>query len=167
MNDSGSGGDSVASDGIWSAQILDQGADNRIVQFYVKASSKNGQEVTLPSRGQNVPAMYVVDDDQIETDVTSYRWVVSEYDRRSLSAGNSAAWDWKFPNLSNSYKKMTLIVDETEIFTTAKSGRPVVHGTLETAQILPNAENLNCLVIKDYAVYPSYLGTILQPLKVR
>ena len=66
MNDSGSGGDSVASDGIWSAQILDQGADNRIVQFYVKASSKNGQEVTLPSRGQNVPAMYVVDNDQIE-----------------------------------------------------------------------------------------------------
>lgn len=116
MNDSGSGGDSIASDGIWSAQILDQGADNRIVQFYVKASSKNGQEVTLPSRGQNVPAMYVVDNDQIATDVTSYRWVVSEYDRRSLSAGNTAAWDWKFPNLSNSYKKMTLIVDETEIF---------------------------------------------------
>ena len=60
--------------------------------------------------------MYVVDNDEIDTDVTSYRWVVSDYDKRSLSGGSSAAWDWKFPNLSNSYKKMTLIVDETEIF---------------------------------------------------
>ena len=116
MNDAGSGGDSRAGDGIWSAQILDQGVDNRIVQFYVQASSQNGDEVTLPSRGQSVPAMYVVDNDEIDTDVTSYRWVVSDYDKRSLSGGSSAAWDWKFPNLSNSYKKMTLIVDETEIF---------------------------------------------------
>jgi len=115
MNDSGSGGDSQAKDGIWSAQILDQGVDNRIVQFYISATS-NGQEITLPSRAPEIPAMYVVDNDEINTDVTSYRWVVSEYDRRSLTSGSSAAWDWKFPNLSNSYKKMTLIVDETEIF---------------------------------------------------
>ena len=115
MNDSGSGGDSQARDGIWSAQILDQGVDNRIVQFYISATS-NGQEITLPSRAPEIPAMYVVDNDEINTDVTSYRWVVSEYDRRSLTSGSSAAWDWKFPNLSNSYKKMTLIVDETEIF---------------------------------------------------
>ncbi|MFL2451842.1 MAG: lamin tail domain-containing protein [Verrucomicrobiales bacterium] len=116
MNDSGSGGDSNARDGIWSAQILDQGVDNRIVQFYISATSSNGQKITLPSRAPEIPAMYVVDNDEITTDVTSYRWIVSEYDRRSLTSGSSAAWDWKFPNLSNSYKKTTLIVDEKEIF---------------------------------------------------
>ena len=115
MNDNGAGADSRAGDGIWSAQILDQGVDNRIVQFYVLA--KNGaQEVTLPSRAPEIPAMYVVDNSEIKTDVTSYRVVISDYDRRSMTSGSSAAWEWKFPNLSNNYKKMTLIVDEKEIF---------------------------------------------------
>ena len=115
MNDGGSGGDSRAGDGMWSAQILDQGVDNRIVQFYVLAK-KGNQEVTLPSRAPEIPAMYVVDDSEINTDVTSYRVVVSAYDIRSMTSGTSAAWEWKFPNLSNHYKKMTLIVDESEIF---------------------------------------------------
>ena len=115
MNDRGSGADSRAGDGIWSAQILDQGVDNRIVQFYVLAE-KGGQEVTLPSRAPEIPAMYVVDDSEINTDVTSYRVVVSANDIRSMTSGSSSAWEWKFPNLSNHYKKMTLIVDEKEIF---------------------------------------------------
>ena len=118
MNDSGTGGDTSAGDGIWSGQITDQKFQARIVQFYVRSTAPGGVQSFLPARGAQGSAMYVVDDDVPEVDVTTYRYVYSAYDARAWASGSNsnATYDYKFPHLSNSYKNMTLVVDESEVY---------------------------------------------------
>lgn len=130
MNDSGVSGDLVAGDGIYSGNITSESVDGRKVQFYVRATTEGGGENRIPSR-ENWPAMFVVDNQEIDPEgLTTYRWIVSDYDARAWSSGSgrgNAAYDYKFPFLSNSYKNMTLIVNESEVFYGAEirpSGSP-------------------------------------------
>ncbi|MEZ5329884.1 MAG: lamin tail domain-containing protein [Verrucomicrobiales bacterium] len=130
MNDDGVSGDAVGGDGIYSGRITNQSVDGRIVQFYVRAIAAGGAENRAPVR-EAWPAMFVVDNQEIDPEgLTTYRWVISEYDERAWATGSGrggADYDYKFPFLSNSYKNMTMIVDETEIFYGAEirpSGSP-------------------------------------------
>ena len=80
MNDLGTGGDTIAGDGIWSGEITNQNVQARIVQFYVRSTAPGGVQSFLPARGAEWPAMYVVDNDVANVDVTTYRYVYSAYD---------------------------------------------------------------------------------------
>ncbi|MDA0811665.1 MAG: lamin tail domain-containing protein, partial [Verrucomicrobia bacterium] len=130
MNDGGTSGDAVAGDGIYSGRVIGQSVDGRVVQFYVRAVVAGGVENRAPVRGA-WPAMFIVDNQEINPEgMTTYRWIISEYDIRAWSTGSGrggANYNYKFPFLSNSYKNMTMIVDENEIFYGAEirpSGSP-------------------------------------------
>ncbi len=128
MNDTGDGGDLVAGDGIYSIALTQYQADNQIVQFYVQADSAGGATVT-PGPAPTLPAMWVVDNGGIPTDLRTQRFVISAYDLNSLSTGTgqSAARDYDFPRLSNQYFNATFISDDQHIIYNCelrKSGSP-------------------------------------------
>ncbi|MGI9242489.1 MAG: lamin tail domain-containing protein [Verrucomicrobiales bacterium] len=139
MNDSGVGGDEVAGDGIYSVTITQYQANDQIVQFYVEATSAGGsslaprrgpsREPLLPDPRPVLPAMWVVDNSGIPTDLRTQRFVISAYDLSSLSTnvGESSSRDYDFPRLSNQYFNATFISDEQDIIYNCelrKSGSP-------------------------------------------
>lgn len=115
MNDSGTSNDAAAGDGTFTGTITNQKVQGRIVQFYVEATGANGEKNVQPRLGAVRPALYVVDNDLIDTDLSSFRFVLSQYDLNAFLNGSNATYAYKFPRLSNTYKNMTLVIDETEI----------------------------------------------------
>ena len=129
MSDDGTtGGDETANDGIYSASLTQYQSDNALVQFYVEAEGAGGVTTTQPKLGPNRPAMYVVDNSSIPSDLRTQRFVVSQYDRDAISStGYSAKYDFNFPRMSNHYFNATFISNERKIFYNAeirKSGSP-------------------------------------------
>ncbi|HKS35733.1 MAG TPA: lamin tail domain-containing protein, partial [Verrucomicrobiae bacterium] len=116
FDDGVSGGDALARDGIYTATLTEHKVNGRIVQFYVRAAAQNGQESRLPKQGAGRPALYVVDDRGITRDLRTARFVVSTYDLDAIANGGVAKHSYRFPRLSNSYKNMTFISNEDEIF---------------------------------------------------
>ena len=104
MNDLGRDGDELAGDVIYSATLNQYQSDNTIVQFYVRAASGNSTSFS-PGPAPELPALWVVDNSNIPTDLRTQRFVISEYDRNSLNAntGGGSSRDYDFPRLSNQY----------------------------------------------------------------
>ncbi|MFT4549118.1 MAG: hypothetical protein ACI9MB_003089, partial [Verrucomicrobiales bacterium] len=127
MNDSGNNGDAVAGDGIHSVTITNYQNDNNVVQFYVRAQA-SGRTTFLPKLGPDRPAMWVVDNSTIPSDLHTERFVISQYDRDAISsAGHSSKYQFDFPRMSNHYHNATFISDEQDIYYNAelrKSGSP-------------------------------------------
>ncbi|MCP4846332.1 MAG: hypothetical protein GY899_00095 [Verrucomicrobiaceae bacterium] len=128
MNDNGINGDEVAGDGVYSVSLNQHQSDNAIVQFYVQASSAGGNSIA-PGPAPQLPAMWVVDNSNIATDLRTQRFVISEYDRDSLNTGTgeSSSRDYDFPRLSNQYFNATFISNEKDIIYNCelrKSGSP-------------------------------------------
>ncbi|MGC6464678.1 MAG: lamin tail domain-containing protein [Akkermansiaceae bacterium] len=132
MSDDGTtGGDETANDGIYSATLTQYQSDNTIVQFYVEATGAGGVSTTQPKLGPGRPAMYVVDNSNIPSDLRTQRFVISQYDRDAIdttaSGGYSAKYQFDFPRMSNHYFNATFISDESKVFYNAeirKSGSP-------------------------------------------
>lgn len=128
MNDLGLAGDEIAGDGIYAVTVNQYQSDNQIVQFYVQANSAGGASI-MPVPAPALPAMWVVDNSGIPTDLRTQRFVISAYHINSLSTGTgeSAARDYDFPRLSNQYFNATFISDEQDIIYNCelrKSGSP-------------------------------------------
>ena len=131
MNDSGSNGDATAGDGVYSGRITNQSEDGNVVEFYVQATATGGHRQIGRPCVKDGPAMFIVDNQEVDPQgLTTYRWVISANDTRAWSTGGgrgSDDYNYKFPFLSNSYKNMTLIIDESEIIYGAEirpSGSP-------------------------------------------
>ncbi|HWB05678.1 MAG TPA: lamin tail domain-containing protein [Verrucomicrobiales bacterium] len=116
MNDSGTGGDAVAGDGIWSATVLQRG-DGTITQFYVTAS--NGQTNECPRSGATRPAMWIVDNSPPTgtPGTLIQRFIISLYHRNALNEGTgfSAAYDWDHQRMSNFGWNATMIFNERDV----------------------------------------------------
>ena len=128
MNDLGRDGDELAGDGIYSATLNQYQSDNTIVEFYVRAASGNSTSFS-PGPAPELPALWVVDNSNIPTDLRTQRFVISEYDRNSLNAntGGGSSRDYDFPRLSNQYFNSTFISNEKHIIYNCelrKSGSP-------------------------------------------
>ncbi len=132
MNDSGTGADSVAGDGIWSASVAAK-ADGTITHFYVRATATNGQFNDLPRNALGVapvngtvievparPAMWIVDNTPPASapGILTERYILTQYDRASLdtATGFSATRDYNFPRMSNFGFNATMIYNETDCF---------------------------------------------------
>ncbi|MEM7386552.1 MAG: lamin tail domain-containing protein, partial [Verrucomicrobiota bacterium] len=116
MNDDGTGGDEIAGDGIYTGEVKDVISDGQIVQFYVEAKAENSDPATLPFQGKNRPALFIVDDREIDTDLRTVRLVMSEYDTGAFGMrGNVAKYDFGYPATSNHYRNTTLIMSESEV----------------------------------------------------
>ena len=132
MSDDGiTGGDEIANDGIYSAFLTQYQSDSTIVQFYVEATGAGGVSTTQPKLGPDRPALYVVDNTNIATDLRTQRFVISQYDREAInttaSGGYSPKYQFDFPRMSNHYFNATFISNENKIFYNAeirKSGSP-------------------------------------------
>lgn len=133
MADDGvSGGDSVATDGVYSAQLTEYPDNGDVVQFYVRASA-GAQTSQAPKGGPDRPALYVVDTPSAPGDLRQMRLVVSAFDLRTLSNQDNptGSYGYKFPRLSNHYFNMTLIVNEQTIIYNGEvrtSGSPWTRG---------------------------------------
>jgi hypothetical protein len=131
MNDSGTSGDAVANDGIWSATIPGR-SDASITQFYVRATASNGQVNDCPRDAEGVaavngsvlrvvgkPAMYIVDNTppSPQPGILTERYVFSQFDRNAMVSGTgfSATYDWDFPKSSNFGLNATIILNESDI----------------------------------------------------
>lgn len=122
MFDDGTNGDAVSGDGVYTANITAHQANNRIVQFYVRATAGNGQQAYDPPDGGENPAMWMVDDRTINSDLRRQRFILSMYDRDALDTLNSpwgaptAKYGYKYPRLQGHYFNMTFIHDEGEVY---------------------------------------------------
>ncbi len=99
FDDGVSGGDEVADDGVYTAQLTEYGQNGQIVQFYVQAASANGLTSLQPKEGSSRPAMYVVDSTTTPGDLRRMRYVISAMDVQEMSGGDgstSAVW-LRFP----------------------------------------------------------------------
>jgi hypothetical protein len=118
MADDGiSGGDEVASDGIYTATLTEYKTAGQVVQFFVIGVA--GTELTeLPKGGTERPAMFVIDNPNPPGDLRMMRLVVSAFDLRDLSEGDAptGSHSYAFPRLSNHYFNATLIVNEQDIY---------------------------------------------------
>ncbi len=128
MFDDGTNGDAVAGDGLYSATISDYQTNGRIVEFYVTATSAGGTS-TIPRRGRDLPALWIVDNRGLDKRLRQQRFVISLHDRAALNTntGQSFGYDYDFPRLSNHYFNATFIHNQTDIYYNAeirKSGSP-------------------------------------------
>ena len=128
MGDSGQAGDDVAGDGVFSARAPEYRDEEDIIQFYVEATTTAGQVTTLPRKGEELPALWVVDDDDVTSDLHLQRFIVSARDLDALGSGGSGSrFNSKFPRMSNHFFNMTFILNEKEIYYNGqirKSGSP-------------------------------------------
>ncbi|NIP92105.1 MAG: hypothetical protein GWO24_00950, partial [Akkermansiaceae bacterium] len=128
FDDGVGGGDEFANDGLFTATLTNYQSDNSIVQFYVQASSAGGSTI-IPRPAPEAPAMWVVDNSNIPTDLRTQRFVISARDIDYTDGGGSGESknNYAFPRLSNHYFNATFIGDENEIIHNAeirKSGSP-------------------------------------------
>lgn len=119
--------------GLYRATVSQYTSDANITQFYIEANS-GGVITTQPRYGANRPAMWIVDDQEIPTQLLRERFVVSAYDRQALntSVGGGATFDYNFPRMSNNFFNATFISNENEIYYNAeirKSGSPFTRST--------------------------------------
>lgn len=89
MNDSGTGGDAAAGDGIWSAQLPAQAIDGTIVEFYVSATDAGSSTRTWPApvggtNTQSANALYQVDNTVYPADQPIYHLIMTEDERAEL-----------------------------------------------------------------------------------
>ena len=127
MNDNGVAGDAVANDGIYATTLASR-SDNSITQFYVEATSAAGA-TRIPRMAPDAPALFVVDNSNIATDLRTQRFVISARDTDNLNGGTSgtASNNYAFPRLSNQYFNSTFISNENEVIYNTeirKSGSP-------------------------------------------
>lgn len=140
MHDDGvSGGDLLAGDAQFSQNLTSYRVNGRIVQFYVEARTVNGEIQRLPKNGPEAPALYVVDNRSINTDLRTVRMVISSYDMGAISNGETSKYGYDFPRLSNHYFNATFISNERDIVYNAglrNSGSPWTRaGNLDRAKI--------------------------------
>lgn len=119
--------------GLYRATVNQNTSDGNITQFYVEANS-GGVTTTQPRFGADRPAMWIVDDQVVPTQLLRERFVISEYDRRALttSVGHSPTFAYNFPRMSNNFFNATFISNENEIYYNAeirKSGSPFTRST--------------------------------------
>ena len=148
MNDSGTGGDVIAGDGLWTAQIVPatftyNSAGNYIAEFYVRATAASGASGELPRNGAAQPGLWATDSQVVPTDLRRMRIVISQYwidslNQNSGSGGHTLGvtspartadrlFNFKYPRLSNLYVPCTFISNETDIYygsTVRKTGSP-------------------------------------------
>lgn len=118
MYDDGvSGGDEVAGDGVYTAELTEYGQNGQIVQFYVQAVQADGLMCQQPRDGSLRPAMYIVDSTTNPGDLRRMRFIVSALDLRAVSDqdGSTTSYGYAFPRLSNHYFNATVIVNEQDV----------------------------------------------------
>ena len=116
MNDDGVTPDVLAGDGTYSAFIEKYRVDHQVIQFYVRATDDQDGTCSLPKQAAAWPAMFIFDNDGIDSDIAIHRFILSEFDRGALDEGNNPKYNYKFPALSNQYKNMTFIFNEKEVY---------------------------------------------------
>lgn len=130
MVDDGTNGDATAGDGLYTATVTSHQINNRIVQFYVRATAEGGVTGVAPRGGEALPALWIVDGRTLDSRLRRQRFVVSEYDRGIFNTGGdppSAKYGYRYPRLSNHYVNATFIHNETDVYYNAeirKSGSP-------------------------------------------
>ena len=145
MVDNGSGGDTLAGDGIFAAQVplatFGYNTAGTTVEFYVHAIAGNGQTADLPrgsTSGDPYPTaqfkrgLWVVDNQTTSTELRRLRVVMPAYwlaalDTPDIAAdptgvgipptgGGSAIYNYKFPKHSSHYFPCTLVMNENEVY---------------------------------------------------
>lgn len=146
MADNGSGGDALAGDGIYSAQIplasFGYNTAGAIVEFYVRATAANGQTVDLPrgsTSGEPYPTaqrktgQWVVDNQTTSTELRRLRVVIPAYWLEALNTpevpgqtpngsgipttgGGSAIYGFKFPKHNSHYFPCTVVMNDNQVF---------------------------------------------------
>ena len=123
----------TSGDGVYSAVLPEYKTVGNVVQFYVRATTAGG-ECLLPRGGASLPAMFVVDDQNITRDLRLERFILSAYDIGAMLGGNTNKYNWKFPRLNNHYFNATFINNEQEIYYNAElhnSGSGYTRGGLD------------------------------------
>ncbi len=145
MVDNGSSGDTLAGDGVYSAQVplatFGYNTVGTMVEFYVHAISGNGQTTDLP-RGSTsgVPfptaqlkrGMWVVDNQTTSTELRRLRVVIPAYWLAALdtpdvpsdptgsalppTGGGSVTYNYKFPKHNSHYFPCTLVMNDSEVY---------------------------------------------------
>ncbi|MGC6467229.1 MAG: lamin tail domain-containing protein [Akkermansiaceae bacterium] len=119
--------------GLYRATVNQHTSDGNVTQFYVEANA-GGVTTTQPKYGADRPAMWIVDDQVVPTQLLRERFIISQYDRQALttSVGSGPAFDYNFPRMSNQFFNATFIANESEIYYNAeirKSGSPFTRST--------------------------------------
>ncbi|MFM8471444.1 MAG: lamin tail domain-containing protein [Limisphaerales bacterium] len=115
MSDDGLNGDEFAGDGVFTALLPEYHAQGQVVQFYVEAAGADGVRTSIPRRGADWPALFVMDDRNVRRDLRVARYVMSAFDYGAIGNGNSPKYGFLFPRLSNHYFNCTFIHDERDI----------------------------------------------------
>lgn len=116
FDDGASGGDEVAGDGIYTLTLGQYRSDHRIVQFYVEARGPGGTTL-MPRLAPEKPAMYMVDNSNVQRDLRTQRFIISaqHIDALNTAVGQSRTFNWAFPRMSNQFFNCTFIGNERDI----------------------------------------------------
>ena len=137
MLDNGTGGDAVANDGTYTAQInpasfAGYNVNGAIVEFYTLATAANGLTGQFPRGGAATPGLWVADSQVPSTDLRRMRIVISAYwvdalNHNSGTGGQTVKFNYKFPLHSDHYFPCTYIHNDGTVFYAAsvrKTGSP-------------------------------------------
>jgi hypothetical protein len=105
-DDGRNGGDKVAGDGVYTAQIAAGSREGEVTQFYMEASDPL-QTARCPVAARDAPAMFVADSRSLPQDLRSVRVVVWPGDVQTMGKG-----DPHFPRLSNHDWNATIIEEQ-------------------------------------------------------
>ena len=114
--------------GLYSTSVSQYTGQGNIIQFYVEAAA-GAVKTTQPRFGAAKPAMWIVDNRTMPSQLLRERFIISNYDRQALTTtiGGSATFNYNFPRTSNHFFNATFISNESEIYYNAeirKSGSP-------------------------------------------
>ena len=144
MLDTGTGGDAVAGDGIYTAQFAlssfsGYNAGGAIVEFYVLATAANSLTGQFPRGGAAAPGLWVVDSQAQPTDLRRMRVIISAYWGDALNnnvaggtGGQTVKFNYKFPLHSDHYFPCTYIHNDGTVYygsSVRKTGSPFTRQT--------------------------------------
>lgn len=142
MLDNGTGGDVVANDGIYTAQIVPASfagynVNGAIIEFYALATAANGLTGQFPRGGAATPGLWVADSQAPSTDLRRMRTVISAYwvdalNNSSVTGGQTVKFNYKFPRFSDHYFPCTYIHNDGTVYygcSVRKTGSPFTRQT--------------------------------------
>ena len=115
FDDGRHGGDAVAGDGLFTAELPAGWTNGAVIQFFARAVTTNDLSSEIPRSGAKNPALFIVDDRDLPRDLRVVRLIISARDMDALKDGNSTHHAFRFPRLSNHYFNATAIEGEDEV----------------------------------------------------
>ncbi len=105
---------------IYSTTLKEPFKQGDLLEYYFEATTSSGERATLPAKPQTHASLCIIDQRGIPNDLRVCRFLIRARDLEAIERGESQAYQYRYPRLSNQYFNATFISNEQQVFHGAK-----------------------------------------------